>query len=422
MKSKVLTTIIIFSPILIVLSFIANCVSVTWKPFLIAMIVLIGMGLIALLIFSILLLSAKKKEAQLYENIKKLNNTCKFRVVDQKITVDFYDDSIKSVAAAKYYNLDFAILREIAKKKTHYQFLRDAIAYNSLNYPNYLNKFNKLFPSNKKLLQKILYKTYKKGTPIMEIEITAAIHYTSPAGRNSYTFTKDFYLSSLIKPSESPSILKVQPSNNVSKRQEAPSSSHELKLTNEQIKEIRGGDQAKGQSDEINKVRAFYKDTIETYKEKTSEYEEKIKNYQSQVEELTQYKSLNYQLNYVTNQLNAYKRQLEEQNLVNKTVSILTAAISNNLTVEISYQDRNGKDTLRIIEPYSLSYDYPPYIWAFCRLDNAPRYFRSDRILSINLLNEKFEQRTAEELKCKSSTIRPIFPPQIPKEFISEKE
>lgn len=51
MKSKVLTTIIIFSPILIVLSFIANCVSVTWKPFLIAMIVLIGMGLIALLYF-----------------------------------------------------------------------------------------------------------------------------------------------------------------------------------------------------------------------------------------------------------------------------------------------------------------------------------------------------------------------------------
>lgn len=90
MKSKVLTTVIIFSPILIVLSFIANCVSATWKPFLIAMIVLIGMGLIALLIFSILLLSAKKKEAQLYENIKKLNNTYKFRVVDQKITVDFY--------------------------------------------------------------------------------------------------------------------------------------------------------------------------------------------------------------------------------------------------------------------------------------------------------------------------------------------
>lgn len=84
------------------------------------------------------------------------------------------------------------------------------------------------------------------------------------------------------------------------------------------------------------------------------------------------------------------------KNFENITKSIylihLQNALVNQNCVKIFYTADDGKESIRIIEPFSF-YHNPEENWlmaAFCRLRNDFRIFRIDRITKINILDEKF--------------------------------
>lgn len=78
---------------------------------------------------------------------------------------------------------------------------------------------------------------------------------------------------------------------------------------------------------------------------------------------------------------NGYKTKL---NLVHKCIEDCTQ-------LSISYHDRNGKVSKRIIDPYFILFKQGLwYVYAFCNLRKTFRIFKIGRIESANLLDSKF--------------------------------
>ena len=61
-------------------------------------------------------------------------------------------------------------------------------------------------------------------------------------------------------------------------------------------------------------------------------------------------------------------------------------------SVHITYEDREGIETERIIDPYALFYHHSTwYLKAYCHLRDDLRTFILNRVISANILDEVFE-------------------------------
>ncbi len=74
-------------------------------------------------------------------------------------------------------------------------------------------------------------------------------------------------------------------------------------------------------------------------------------------------------------------------------ISQVQYALTNFYLMSIDYINENNKTSNRIVEPFALISTTENWLLiAWCRLRNAFRYFRLDRITKMKVLPEKFEQ------------------------------
>ncbi len=72
-------------------------------------------------------------------------------------------------------------------------------------------------------------------------------------------------------------------------------------------------------------------------------------------------------------------------------LSVIQKSIENNDKLSITYHDRNGEKTTRIIEPHMIVFKQGLwYIFAYCHLRNDFRFFKTGRIEQATILYEKF--------------------------------
>jgi predicted DNA-binding transcriptional regulator YafY len=73
-------------------------------------------------------------------------------------------------------------------------------------------------------------------------------------------------------------------------------------------------------------------------------------------------------------------------------LSTLQQALTNHVPVRIAYRDRSDEESTRVVEPFALLNTHDDWLLvAWCRLRNAYRMFRLDRIQSLSPLPETFE-------------------------------
>jgi predicted DNA-binding transcriptional regulator YafY len=78
---------------------------------------------------------------------------------------------------------------------------------------------------------------------------------------------------------------------------------------------------------------------------------------------------------------------------------VIQQALIDSVAVELGYRDFNGRQTTRVVEPGGLVGTRSGwYLAAYCRLRQAPRAFRLDRIASATLTREPCEPRTLDSL------------------------
>jgi predicted DNA-binding transcriptional regulator YafY len=66
-------------------------------------------------------------------------------------------------------------------------------------------------------------------------------------------------------------------------------------------------------------------------------------------------------------------------------------AIRDGRKMRIAYQDENGRETLRVIQPFAVAYYVEAtLVCAWCELRNDIRHFRTDRVVSADVLDEAF--------------------------------
>jgi predicted DNA-binding transcriptional regulator YafY len=66
-------------------------------------------------------------------------------------------------------------------------------------------------------------------------------------------------------------------------------------------------------------------------------------------------------------------------------------AIRDGRKMRIAYQDENGRETLRVIQPFAVAYYVEAtLVCAWCELRNDIRHFRADRVVSADVLDEGF--------------------------------
>jgi predicted DNA-binding transcriptional regulator YafY len=66
-------------------------------------------------------------------------------------------------------------------------------------------------------------------------------------------------------------------------------------------------------------------------------------------------------------------------------------AIRDGRKMRIAYQDENGRQTHRVIQPFAVAYYVEAtLVCAWCELRNDIRHFRTDRVVSADVLNESF--------------------------------
>ena len=66
-------------------------------------------------------------------------------------------------------------------------------------------------------------------------------------------------------------------------------------------------------------------------------------------------------------------------------------AIRDGRKMRIAYQDENGRATLRVIQPFAVAYYVgATLVCAWCELRNDIRHFRTDRVVSADVLDEGF--------------------------------
>ena len=91
-------------------------------------------------------------------------------------------------------------------------------------------------------------------------------------------------------------------------------------------------------------------------------------------------------------------------------LAVIQNSIENQFKLEIEYHDRNGEISNRIIEPHYVLFKQGLwYIYAYCNLRNEFRFFKTGRIASAKLLNEKFERKdlNKEEIPLDFKTDNP---------------
>ena len=77
-----------------------------------------------------------------------------------------------------------------------------------------------------------------------------------------------------------------------------------------------------------------------------------------------------------------------------RSLAAVERAIVERRVVEIDYVDKIDEFTSRTVEPVAVLGVQPYwYLWAFCRLRQAPRAFRLDRIRSATILDESVRDR-----------------------------
>ena len=75
-------------------------------------------------------------------------------------------------------------------------------------------------------------------------------------------------------------------------------------------------------------------------------------------------------------------------------LGVLEEGIEKNTLLEIVYHDREGEITTRLIEPHTIVFKQGLwYVYAWCRLRNDFRFFKTGRIESLRVLDEKFIRR-----------------------------
>ena len=78
---------------------------------------------------------------------------------------------------------------------------------------------------------------------------------------------------------------------------------------------------------------------------------------------------------------------------------VLQQALIDSLAVEIEYRDFEGRQTLRVVEPGGLIGTRSGwYLAAWCRLREAPRAFRLDRIATASLTQDKIPPRSLDSM------------------------
>jgi predicted DNA-binding transcriptional regulator YafY len=77
-----------------------------------------------------------------------------------------------------------------------------------------------------------------------------------------------------------------------------------------------------------------------------------------------------------------------------RSLAAVERAIVERRVVEIHYVDKVDEFTARTVEPVAVLGVQPYwYLWAYCRLRQAPRAFRLDRIRSATILEERVQDR-----------------------------
>ena len=75
-------------------------------------------------------------------------------------------------------------------------------------------------------------------------------------------------------------------------------------------------------------------------------------------------------------------------------LSILQKCIESCNLLSITYHDRNGDITERVIEPHVIVFKQSLwYVFAYCHLRNEFRFFKTGRIQQANILDQKFKRR-----------------------------
>ena len=78
-------------------------------------------------------------------------------------------------------------------------------------------------------------------------------------------------------------------------------------------------------------------------------------------------------------------------------ISLISDAIEDCKKTMIGYVDRNGDETIRIIEPHVIILKQGLwYVYGYCNLRKAFRMFKASRITFANLKDEQFEKRKVE--------------------------
>ena len=78
---------------------------------------------------------------------------------------------------------------------------------------------------------------------------------------------------------------------------------------------------------------------------------------------------------------------------------VIQQALIDSLALELCYRDFQGHETVRVVEPGGLLGTRSGwYLAAYCRLRQAPRAFRLDRIASATLTQEHFEPHSLDAM------------------------
>ena len=83
----------------------------------------------------------------------------------------------------------------------------------------------------------------------------------------------------------------------------------------------------------------------------------------------------------------------------NPVAEIIQQALLASVAVELSYRDRQARETLRIVEPVGLLGTQSGwFLVGWCRLRQAPRVFRLDRIAQATLTREPITPRPLDTM------------------------
>jgi predicted DNA-binding transcriptional regulator YafY len=96
-------------------------------------------------------------------------------------------------------------------------------------------------------------------------------------------------------------------------------------------------------------------------------------------------------------------------------VALLRSAIRDGRKVSLFYRSEDGRETERVVWPIALAYfDAQRLIICWCELRQAFRSFRTDRILTMSVKEEKYQARRKVLLKqWQEETAREANGPQV---------